>query len=173
MKPTVNGILLYIKNEIFILDKLTLFIRLITLLIIAILLLETAGNLSHTAQLDLSAEANSNDYATLTSNPGNKPPDNLKEYASVLNHQLFWEKESTPKSKPKQAPDRSLETLLANYDIQGVIWGDRPKAIIYDKLKKETLTAGIQDSLGQIKIVEITPTSIKFQLLGDIHEINY
>jgi hypothetical protein len=160
----------YTRDQVFIFKTLFSLVRLCILIIILYILIAITGNLLSAPQYDFSPR-----YTQKSENAAKqnliKP---LSSYMTVLNqNSLFGSQKQAPDPEPVKTNDKSLEMLLQEYEIQGVIWGDVPKAIILDKRNKETITAGINDSIGQIEIISINDGSITFQLLGDTHEIKY
>lgn len=68
---------------------------------------------------------------------------------------------------------KSLEQLLASYEIKGAVLGDMAKAIIEERETGELRSIGVGERLDQIEIVEITQEYITFQLLGDTVHVRY
>ncbi len=60
------------------------------------------------------------------------------------------------------APARvaSLDQIMANYTLGGILGGDQPQAIIEDKQQSKTYFLNVGDTLGEIKIIAITDEKV-------------
>ncbi len=75
------------------------------------------------------------------------------------------------------APDNparvvSLESILSNYSLAGIIGGDQPQAIIEDKRQGKTFTVSVGESLGELRIVSIEEGKVVVAIGEERAELN-
>lgn len=99
----------------------------------------------------------------------------LNAYTSVLNYgSLFGRRiAEIPDTSTQEVQSRTLQELLIDYQIQGTVWGETPTVLIYDKKNSTTLTLCEGDKIGEIEIVKIQKSHVRFRLLGEIYDAKY
>jgi len=99
----------------------------------------------------------------------------LSEYKGVLNAEnLFGQSKRQKKTaSTSENKGKNIEALLSAYEIQGTILGKNPKVLIFDKKNGTTIALAVGEKLGQIEVVAIERSFIRFQLLGETYEAKY
>ena len=100
----------------------------------------------------------------------------VKESAVALpDKDLFKFLEASPSAPSRtNSPDRvtSLNSLLANYTLSGIIGGDQPQAIIEDKKEGKTFFLNVGDTLGDIRIIAIEEGKVIVAVGNEQAELN-
>lgn len=95
--------------------------------------------------------------------------------ATLPEKDLFKFLEEPPPSAPKAAaPARvaSLNSILANYTLSGIISDEPPQAVIEDKKQGKTFFLNVGDTLGDIKIVAIEDGKVIVAVGNEQAELN-
>lgn len=76
------------------------------------------------------------------------------------------------KEKEKKAPQTNPVELLALIELQGVLGGRSPRAIVLYKRTKKTSTVSVGDDLGEFKVVEIRDRSVILKWREELFELS-
>lgn len=88
-----------------------------------------------------------------------------------LRSDLF--KVSTPKKEnARKVPKTNPVELLRLLQFQGVLGGERPRAIVYYKRTKQTVTISVGDDLGEFKVMEIRERSVVLKWRDELFELS-
>ena len=88
-----------------------------------------------------------------------------------LRSDLF--KVPTPrKQDTKKAPKTNPIELLRLLQFQGVLGGENPRAIVYYKRTKQTVTISVGDDLGEFKVMEIRERSVILKWRDELFELS-
>jgi hypothetical protein len=77
-----------------------------------------------------------------------------------------------PKPKAPPAPKTNPVELLALIELQGVLGGSRPRAMIQYKRTRETVTVSVGDDLGEFQVVEIRERSVVLKWRDELFELS-
>ncbi len=73
---------------------------------------------------------------------------------------IFKGIEESPARGGGPARVASLDQIMGNYTLGGILGGDQPQAIIEDKQQSKTYFLNVGDTLGEIKIIAITDEKV-------------
>ena len=88
-----------------------------------------------------------------------------------LRNDLFDVPKPTRKQKPKEPKTNPVE-LLRLIELQGVLGGDNPRAMVLYKRTKETVTVSVGDDLGDFEVVEIRERSVVLKWRDELFELS-
>ena len=77
-------------------------------------------------------------------------------------------KKNNTKKKPKTNPVELLRLL----ELQGVLGGERPRAIVFYKRTKKTVTVSVGDDLGEFEVREIREKSVILKWRDELFELS-
>ena len=88
-----------------------------------------------------------------------------------LRNDLF--KVPAPKKKvERKTPKTNPAELLARIELQGVMGGSRPRAIVMYKHNRETITVSAGEDLGEFKVMEIRERSVVLKWREELFELS-
>ena len=76
------------------------------------------------------------------------------------------------KDNKKKAPKTNPVELLRLLELQGVMGGDSPRAIVFYKRTKETVTVSVGDGLGEFEVTEIRERSVILKWREELFELS-
>ena len=88
-----------------------------------------------------------------------------------LRNDLFDVPKPTRKAKPKEPKTNPVE-LLRLIELQGVLGGKNPRAMVLYKRTKETVTVSVGDDLGDFEVVEIRERSVVLKWRNELFELS-
>jgi hypothetical protein len=88
-----------------------------------------------------------------------------------LRSDLFLVPRTQEAAKPK-APKTNPVELLRLIQLQGVLGGSNPKAMVLYKQTRETVTVSVGDDLGEFEVVEIRERSVILKWRDELFEIS-
>lgn len=88
-----------------------------------------------------------------------------------LRNDLFDVPKPTRKQKPKEPKTNPVE-LLRLIELQGVLGGSNPRAMVLYKRTKETVTVSVGDDLGEFEVVEIRERSVVLKWRNELFELS-
>jgi hypothetical protein len=78
----------------------------------------------------------------------------------------------TRKPTPRQEPKTNPVDLLALIELQGVLGGSHPRAMIQYKRTQEAVTVSVGDDLGEFKVMEIRERSVVLKWREELFELS-
>lgn len=88
-----------------------------------------------------------------------------------LRQDLFAVPRSRQQEQPR-APKTNPVELLRLIQLQGVLGGAHPRAMVLYKQTKETVTVSVGDDLGEFQVVEIRERSVVLKWRDELFEIS-
>ena len=88
-----------------------------------------------------------------------------------LRDDLFKIPKAQQETKPREPRTNPVE-LLRLIQLQGVLGGANPKAMVLYKQTKETVTVSVGDDLGEFQVVEIRERSVVLKWRNELFEIS-
>ena len=82
---------------------------------------------------------------------------------------------SVPVDRPRverEPPRTNPAELLALIELQGVIGGARPRAMVHFRQNQETVTVSAGDDLGQFEVIEIRERSVVLRWRDELFELS-
>ena len=76
------------------------------------------------------------------------------------------------KDNKKKVPKTNPVELLRLLELQGVMGGDNPRAIVFYKRTKETVTVSVGDGLGEFEVTEIRERSVILKWREELFELS-
>ncbi len=76
------------------------------------------------------------------------------------------------KNNTKKEPKTNPVELLRLLELQGVLGGERPRAIIFYKRTKKTITVSVGDDLGEFEVTEIRERSVILKWRDELFELS-
>lgn len=76
------------------------------------------------------------------------------------------------RAEQKQEPKTNPVELLNLIELQGVMGGDHPRAMIQYKRTKETVTVSVGDDLGEFKVTDIRVRSVVLKWRDELFELS-
>ncbi len=76
------------------------------------------------------------------------------------------------KDNKKKVPKTNPVELLRLLELQGVLGGDSPRAIVFYKRTKETVTVSVGDGLGEFEVTEIRERSVILKWREELFELS-
>ena len=76
------------------------------------------------------------------------------------------------KNNTKKEPKTNPVELLRLLELQGVLGGDSPRAIIFYKRTKKTATVSVGDDLGEFEVMEIREKSVILKWREELFELS-
>ena len=76
------------------------------------------------------------------------------------------------KDNKKREPKTNPVELLRLLELQGVMGGDKPRAIVFYKRTKETVTVSVGDGLGEFEVTEIRERSVILKWREELFELS-
>lgn len=99
------------------------------------------------------------------------PAGNVAGSGPGLRDDLFAVPRTRQQEKPK-APKTNPVELLRLIQLQGVLGGAHPKAMVLYKQTRETVTVSVGDDLGEFQVVEIRERSVVLKWRDELFEIS-
>jgi hypothetical protein len=88
-----------------------------------------------------------------------------------LRHDLFKLPRARKPAPPPEPKTNPVE-LLALIELQGVLGGARPRAMIQYKRTQEAVTVSVGDDLGEFEVVEIGERSVVLKWRNELFELS-
>jgi len=76
------------------------------------------------------------------------------------------------KNNTKKEPKTNPVELLRLLELQGVLGGDSPRAIVFYKRTKKTATVSVGDDLGEFEVMEIREKSVILKWREELFELS-
>ena len=76
------------------------------------------------------------------------------------------------KNNKKKEPKTNPVELLRLLELQGVLGGERPRAIVFYKRTKKTVTVSVGDDLGEFEVTEIREKSVILKWRDELFELS-
>ena len=76
------------------------------------------------------------------------------------------------KQNTKKVPKTNPVELLRLLEFQGVLGGENPRAIVYYKRTKHTVTISAGDDLGEFKVMEVRERSVILKWRDELFELS-
>ena len=76
------------------------------------------------------------------------------------------------KNNTKKEPKTNPVELLRLLELQGVLGGDSPRAIVFYKRTKKTVTVSVGDDLGEFGVMEIREKSVILKWRDELFELS-
>ena len=88
-----------------------------------------------------------------------------------LRDDLFALPHARPAAEPARPRTNPVE-LLEKVELQGVVGGDRPRAMIRYRTTQETVTVSVGDDLGEFEVIEIGERSVVLKWRDELFELS-
>jgi len=108
---------------------------------------------------------------TLDGEAGERVVDDGTVSGAGLRNDLF-KAPASRKAARKQEPKTNPLELLNLIELQGVMGGDRPRAMIKYKSTGETITVSVGDDLGEFEVMDILVRSVVLQWRDELFELS-
>lgn len=148
--------------------------RLLLMVLTLAVLIWAVGGIIELSAADPTRET---DSALLVAQGLDKPRQNQEKVTGGnpaderLRNDLF--KVAKPKvDNRKKEPKTNPAELLRLLELQGVLGGDNPRAIVFYKRTKETITVSEGDGLGEFEVMEIRERSVILKWREELFELS-
>lgn len=106
--------------------------------------------------------------------PQHRSRGTLSQYTATLNQRNVFGQSTTRRTATARSDNaENIRSVLERYQILGVVWGQKPTAILLDKSTQSTMTVEIGEMIGQLEVVAIERDFVRFQLLGETYDAKY
>lgn len=79
---------------------------------------------------------------------------------------------TAPKRVEREEPRTHPVDLLALIELQGIMGGKRPRAMVHFRKSQETVTVSVGDDLGEFEVVDIRERSVVLRWRDELFELS-